>query len=239
MRTSQIAMLSAGGALVAGVLVLAVAGRLEIGAVEAGERPALGERVSREMALDGFTHVVVRRAWKVEIDRGDAFEVELVYPEGVEDDLEVEVRGGRLVLDYDGDWRSRGWFGGDGLELTARIVMPELAGVEIEGSGELELGTLTGERLAIDVSGAARVEADGGGYDALELNVGGAGHVDLSNMAFHDADVHLSGATNVELTMTGGVLSGTLSGVGNVRYRGTVAAERINVSGFGRVVAVD
>lgn len=239
MRTSQVAMLSAGGLLVGGVLVLAVAGRMGLGDAEAGEQVALGERVTREFARDGFTGVVVRGAWTIELEQGDAFRVELEFPEGIEDRLGVEVRGGQLVLDSDDGGTRRGWFGGDRLDLTARIVMPALANVEIAGSGELRMNGFSGERLELEVAGAANIEASTGRYTELNLDVSGAGRVEMSQMEFRDARVDLSGAANVELTMSGGDLSGSLSGVGNIRYHGSVASERVNVSGFGRVLAVN
>lgn len=240
MRTSQKVMLSAGIVLVGVVLVLAVAGRLGLGSVAADERIELGDRTTRTMALDGFTGVVVRGAWTVAITRGDAFRVELEFPEGIEDRLEVEVRGDRLVLDSE-DSAAYRWslFGGNKLDLAARIVMPTLSQVEIAGSGELDLSGFSGDRLSLNVAGAANVEAVSGRYEALALDVSGAGRVDMAGMEFHDAHVVLSGAADVAVTMTGGVLSGSLSGVGNVRYHGTVSAERVSISGFGRVEAAN
>jgi hypothetical protein len=240
MRASQIAVLAAAGALVGGMLVVAVAGRVGLGSAAAGERVELGERVTREWPLDDFTAVVVRGAWTIDLEQGDAFRVELEYPEGIEERLEVEVRGGRLVLDSEDRGRPRwGWFGGEHLDLTARIVMPSLTGVEIAGSGDLHLAGFSGERLALEVAGAANVETGAGRYDALDLDVSGAGRVEMSEMVFRDAAVNLSGAADVVLRMSGGVLSGSLSGVGNIRYHGTVSAERVNVSGFGRVEPIN
>jgi hypothetical protein len=233
-------MLSAAGALVGGVLAIAVAGRVGLGSAVADERIDLGQRVTRESALDGFTALEVRGAWTIEIEQGDAFRIELEFPEGIEDRLEVEVRGGRLVLDSEDSGVPRwGWFGGERLDLTARIVMPSLTGVEIAGSGELRLDGFSGERLAIEVAGAANVETGTGRYDELDLDVSGAGRVEMSEMEFRDAAVDLSGAANVVLRMSGGVLSGSLSGVGNIRYHGSVSAERVNVSGFGRVEPIN
>lgn len=240
MRTSQIAMLAAGGVLVGGVLVLAVAGRLGAGPVEPGERRELGERVSRELALERFSSVVVSGSWSVQVEQGPAFSVTLSHPEGVQESLVADVRGEQLVLaSEDAAGPGWSWFGGQDLNLEARVVVPSLENIAIDGAGEVVLRGLSGERLAIAVAGAANVEGSGGRYDALDLDVSGAGRVELAGMEFRDANIDLSGAANVTLTMAGGVLSGSLSGVGRVEYFGTVQNERIVVSGFGRVEAMD
>lgn len=242
MRTSQIALLAGAGVLVTGMLVVAILGRAGLSAVSAGEPGGidsrdLGASTSRSLDLANFDSVVVHGAWTVEIVQGENWQVDLDYPEGLDSALEVTVSGGQLVLvaDEGASRRRWGWFGGHDNDLTARLVMPELVGVEVMGTSHLEFSGFEGDELAFDLSGAINLEGRNGRYSRLELAVSGAGHVDLQDVPVRDADVRLSGASMVELRMDGGVLSGDLSGVGAIHYRGDIQAQRVNVSGFGRV----
>jgi len=52
-----------------------------------------------------------------------------------------------------------------------------------------------------------------------------------------DARVDLNGAGDIRLQMNGGVLDGSLEGMGNIVYSGVVSEERIRIDGLGRVRA--
>jgi hypothetical protein len=239
MRTSQIAMLSAAGGLALVVIVLAGVGRSGMSDARGATRD-FGDRVTRQVDRRDFDALEVRGAWEIELEQGDGWRVELSFPENIEDDVIAEIRDGRLVLDWqDSNTGSRWLWFGERPRLSASIVMPELTDIDVAGTGDIEISGFSGERLELEISGAANAVGRDGRYERLELDVGGAGRVDLRRMAFRDADVNLSGASNIEITMDGGVLSGSLSGVGNVRYHGEVASESVNVSGLGRVQRAD
>lgn len=249
MRDSQIAVAGALGLLVLGVFVVVGGLRLVLGGLPAklgvgGDRsgaaadsrpaPGSGPAVDRRLALDGFDGVDVRTPMEVELIRGDGWNVELSYPEGSADELDVSVENRTLVLGSSEEGRPWRWFGGGG-HYHARIVMPALERVDISRAGTVSLAGFEGDSLDINVAGAAKVEGRGGHYDKLTLTGRGAADFDLESMPVVDAQVHLDGASNVRLTMDGGVLSGTLSGVGNIEYAGNVEDERVDVSGFGTV----
>jgi hypothetical protein len=117
--------------------------------------------------------------------------------------------------------------------------MPALEGVDLSGASELALSGFSGTKLDITASGATEIDASGGSYRDLTLIVSGAGNVDLSEIVVDDARVVLSGAGDIKLNMNGGELSGTVSGAGHIRYRGTVREENVVTSGFSSVDAVD
>jgi hypothetical protein len=235
MRTSQIALLSAAGAVVAGVFAVTALSRFGLTAAPAAAE--LDDRVSRNLNLSDFDSLAVQGSWGIEIVRGERWQVELSYPEGLQDDFVAEVRAGRLVLEANGRTAARqwGWFGGHDTSAKARVIMPALARVEIMGTSEMEFRGFDGAALELDVSGAVNVDGHDSRYDRLDLNVSGAGRIGLEGVAVRDADVNLSGASLVVLTLDGGVLSGELSGVGTIIYHGEIQAQRVNVSGFGRV----
>jgi Putative auto-transporter adhesin, head GIN domain len=249
MRDSQIAVAGALGLLVLGVFVVVAALRFALGGLPAtlgiggdhsgpaaGSAPAVGAgpAAERRLELDGFDGVDIRSPVEVELIRGDDWNVELSHPEGAANGLDVGVENRTLVIGPREGSRPRRWFG-QGSHYHARIVMPKLERIDISRAGTVSLTGFDGESLDINVAGAAKVEAHGGRYDKLRLTGRGAGDFELQSMPVVDAEVHLEGASNVRLTMDGGVLSGTLSGVGNIEYAGNVEDERVQVSGFGTV----
>lgn len=213
----------------------------ETGGETGGTAPiSFSNLTTRNYNLKGFSGITFIGSWEVDLEQGDNWQVEVGYPEALENSMRVTVEGDKLVLDPGRRGRHRwnwSWWSGvkNQSRLTARIVMPELDALNITGASDMDMSGFEGERLDITVSGAGNIEGDDGYYQELSLTVSGAGNVDMRHMTFVDAQVALSGAGNVELGMDGGVLSGNLSGFGNIEYYGTVSEEKVRVSGFGRV----
>lgn len=250
MRKSHIAMLAAVGAVLLLITAAVIAARMIVAQIEgsepAGEESARAQRseqsapASERPNLSGFDRIDARGSWRITLTQGTEFGVALTYPENFAERMRVRVEADRLVLAYQGSrgWRFPWWpnanFGDDG-EFTATIVMPDLTAADLSGAAQLDLSGFSGELLEIKASGAAEINGSDGRYDELSLVVSGAGDVDLEGVTVTDARVVLSGAGEVTLTMDGGTLSGTISGAGEVKYRGTVSDENIVTSGFSSV----
>ena len=230
MRTSQKVLL--GG--LAFIMVLMFAGVLGVRSIV---NQFLGEEARADvgafMPLDlelspdlvGFDRLLIRSAWDIEVVQGNDWRVEISVPDEVEQRLNVGVNDGRLVLDIrreDGPW----WLNNRSSGHHARITMPSLAGIDVQGAANIALDEFSGESLDISIAGAANIESDGGRFRQLDLTIGGAGNVDLHDIALRDARVSLSGAYNVELTMNGGELAGQISGLGRLEYGGDVSRIR-------------
>ena len=233
MKQSQIAVLSVCGA-VAG-LIIVIAGVARVALPQVSETTP-GEHVSGSRDLTGFSGIEIEGSWQVNVTRGDDWQVELSYPENREDEFDVSVRRGRLILDR----RSSGrWWGGDEAPIRADIIMPALEELELAGAGQVNLSGFEGPRLEVDIAGAVHLEGRDGRYDELELSVAGASKIDLRGIVVTDADVDLAGASHVTLAMGGGALSGSLAGAGQIEYYGSVSEQDIDIAGFGRVNHVE
>ena len=230
------------------VVVLVGLGRMAFSRAEAGKPGSTaqidyGMQTTRNFDLKDFRSISFVGSWKVHLDQGDAWQVELTYPKGVEEDMKVRREGDVLVLDpgsrsrHNWNWN---WWGGDrNRTMTAHIVMPKLDALQITGASDMDLAGFEGDKLDITISGAGNIDGERGKYKNLNLIMSGAGNVDMRHMMFTDAQVILSGAGNVQLGMDGGVLSGNLSGFGKIEYTGQVSDNRIHISGFGKVSRKD
>ena len=228
MKRSQIALLSVGGVLAGVVIALVVSARvaLDHGATE----HVNAEAIAGGAGLRGFHGVEVAGRWRVNISRGDDWQVDLSYPDALENRVKVHVTRDRLRLGLESD----SWWNDSDLP-SADIVMPELEEVDVRGAAVLEMSGFRGRRLGIDIAGASRLEGHDGRYDELDLSVAGASDIDLHGIAVTDAHVDLAGASKVTLTMSGGTLTGSVAGAGSIEYHGTVATESVRVSGVGGV----
>lgn len=243
MRKSNIALLSALGVLALIVVVCVGLGRIAVSRMMSGEGERIAVDFSNKMSMnfdvEDFRGITLMGAWEVDMEQGEDWEVELTFPKDLEDYLEVETRGDQLILNPGSrgrhTWGWKWWGQKQNMRLSARITMPELQELNIAGASDVDMSGFDGNHLTITISGAGNIEGNDGRYDDLTLTMSGAGNVDFRDMEFKDAQVILTGAGNVELGMDGGVLSGNLSGFGNIEYYGSVRDERVHVSGFGKV----
>ncbi len=248
MRKSSIVMLSVLGVLALITVLLVGLGRIAFSRVSSGhdsEQNRIDYRSDAEkhIELKNFRGVTFIGNWKVDMEQGDNWRVDLDYPGDLAEDVRIEIRGDQLILDPgtsgSGHWNWKWWEMEGNKRFSARIVMPELDVLNITGASDLEFKGFRGDNLRITISGAGNIEGEDGSYEELNLIMSGAGNVDMHDMAFDNAEVILSGAGNVSLGMNGGTLSGNLSGFGTIEYFGTVSDERVNVSGFGKVKRKD
>jgi hypothetical protein len=245
MKKSQIAVLSAAGVLVLVVAAAVIVARIMIAQIDAGDysgrippAPDSGQPgVTGDLDLTGFSRIDARGHWQIMLERGADWDVSLSYPESMRDRLRVRVDGDRLVLGYRGGSGFR-WFGNDE-SVTARIVLPELSAVDLAGAGTIDMTGFNGDQLTINASGASEIKGHDGRYEDLNIIVSGAGDVNLTDMPAVNARVVLSGAGQVTLTMDGGTLGGTVSGVGQIKYHGTVSEQNVVTSGFSSVEPLD
>jgi hypothetical protein len=236
MKRSQIAVLSLLGLIALIMLVLMGIGRVAVGKTvdfNPEDRPggwdSSGADASRTLDLTGFDSVVVEGAWIVQINQDETYAVEIRYPSKMEDQLLVDVRGNDLILD------TRDWRGRSGEDLIAEISMPALSEIRIEGAADASFSGFNEKSMDVIIGGAASIK----GYDTevtnLTVRLQGLGQIDLAGVQSVNAEVDLEGAGEIRLYMDGGVLDGSLEGLGSIVYSGIVSEENIKVDGFGKV----
>ncbi len=236
MKKSHIAMLAAAGFIVVLMLIMMGLGRMAIGKsldVKPGEKSVdwsfSGNEISETLDLKGFDSVVVEGSWTVRINRSDEFSTTLFYPSEMEDNIHVQVRANQLVLGTN-DWR-----GHSDTDLKAEIHLPSLTEIRVEGAADIIFNGFDEEKMSLDIDGAANIVGNDSSVRNLSVNLDGLGRVDMTGVQAVNARVDLNGAGDIRLKMKGGVLDGSLDGMGNIVYSGTVSDEDISVEGLGRV----
>ncbi|MDC7232888.1 MAG: DUF2807 domain-containing protein [Spirochaetales bacterium] len=179
--------------------------------------------------IDGFDEITFMGAWEVDITRGSSYEVTVEGPGNLLGEVEFKQTGSKLTVRND----FKPTFGSEGFHI--RITLPELKGIVIDGGADLSLDGFTGETLNVSLLGAGRIRAFDSRYENLKVVCAGAGQLDLTDLESRNAEMNLSGAGEVLLNMNGGELSGSLSGMGSIKYKGRIGKESIRVSGLGEV----
>lgn len=103
--------------------------------------------------------------------------------------------------------------------------------VGMSGAGQFELAGLTADSVDINLSGLGEIKL-AGEADQATIVISGAGPVQAYELKARTAAISISGLGNAELWVTE-MLTGTISGAGNVSYYGNPQAET-STSGLGR-----
>jgi len=226
MRNSQRALVGA----LALIVVVMVAGTLWVRLTAEPVPELTGQRTSSAYDHTGFDGIEISGQWRVDVERGDTWSVAVDVPAELSEDVEVELRGDRLSLGFQGGW-CVGCFR-EGLELKATITMPELESLDMSGASFVTFSGFEGSNLSLDLSGSGQIRGEASRFDALALDMSGAASVELGDVPVRDAEVDVSGAGKVTLLMAGGRLTGDMSGAANLEYSGTVSVEDVDKSGM-------
>ena len=200
-----------------------------------------------ERAVKDFTNVALLGAIDLEISQGADFSVHL---EASAEDLSkvtTIVKAGELTISCH-DPNAKGYECG---EVTARVVLPLLAGIvlsgaggvkgmtpfantsfaiDLKGSGDIDLRLELAGKLATSITGSGDVKLSGKG-DLMDVKVAGSGVMRAGSFATREALVAITGSGDVELDASES-LTVEIKGSGDVRYSGTATlTESIKGSG--------
>jgi hypothetical protein len=122
-------------------------------------------------------------------------------------------------------------------QLTVYTNSRQLDGARLTGSGQIVSEGLYSEEIRLTVAGSGNIRLSGTGNHA-SCRIAGSGNVDISDYPVLSADCIIAGSGTV-LAFTNEELTATVSGSGNIRYRGKPSKTNIRVAGFGNVKAIE
>ena len=199
-----------------------------------------------------FDEIQMRLGGKVFVTQGDKNEVILEGDEDYLDDIETEVKSGRLIIK---DRRERSWkFWDRGSDrLTVYITIKEFKGAYVSGSGDIIgqskftvddfTASVSGSgdiELAVEadyvssrISGAGNIEFSGKSNKA-KLSISGSGKYFAEKMVVGDYNISMSGSGRGSVNVEG-ELDVRISGSGKVYYMGNPTGVNSSVAGSGTV----
>ena len=109
--------------------------------------------------------------------------------------------------------------------------------MNIAGSGFLAADSLYCERVTLNISGSGSVNLNGvSTYSKFKIS--GSGKIDALQFSSLEANTHISGSGNIKL-WAGSKLKATISGSGNIQYKGYPEIEDMKVSGSGCISRIE
>jgi hypothetical protein len=224
---------------------------LLLGPVLAHAQPQAQPPEGRIYAPGPFDSVVLDGAGQVRLVQADRDEVFVMGDAQAQEDVDIRVKNGRLVIDLPGSWKF--WNNGNGAQVEVRV--RHLSRLTLSGANDvIAAGPITGDQLTVNMagSGVARFEqlqvgklnfeisgaGEGqlaGKVDQLRLSVSGKGKIGAEQLRTDGASVSISGVGNAVL-WTVHTLNVQISGAGHVDYWGQPTVRK-SISGFGSVEA--
>lgn len=199
-----------------------------------------------------FDEIQMRLGGKVFVIQGDKNEVILEGDEDYLDDIETEVRSGRLIIK---DRRESSWkFWSRGTDrLTVYVTIKDFKGAYVSGSGDIiGKSTFATEEFTASISGSGDIELDveadyvssrisgsgniefAGKSNKTKLSISGSGKYFAEKMVVGDYNISMSGSGRASVNVEG-ELDVRISGSGKVYYMGKPTGVNSSVAGSGTV----
>jgi len=202
--------------------------------------------ISENREVDKFTQIQFSGVYQVILKAGDRPNIEVETDENLQEYIEVDQHGKRVIVTTTNRIRSR-----DGIKIY--VTYTDLNNIEIGGVATIESdGPIVTDMLELEISGAGSVDLE---IDAQELELrisgasaiqlrgqvvvqtirmSGAGDLEAYDLVSKYCKIDISGIGSAEIYVED-ELEANISGVGGISYRGNPKKVRDNVSGLGKI----
>ncbi len=185
-----------------------------------------GDLQTETRDVDNFKRVKLKGSFDVFITVGKKQSVTVTFDDNLLELVETEVQGKTLILDTEGNFRSK-------RSCKIEITVPELEYVKLSGSGDIIIEELDEDFFEYQLSGSGDISAEGRVKD-LELHLSGSGDIDTRNLIADDVYAKISGSGGIKVYAKNS-LDGKVSGSGDIVYYGNPKHVNNKVSGSGSI----
>jgi hypothetical protein len=214
---------------------------------------------AQKREVGSFTGVKISGSIELILSQGP--ESTVAISAGDESDIEkivTEVRGGILYIELKDrkNWWNDQW-NTMNKKFKAYVSAPDFRSIESAGSGSIQIvGILKGDDLELEVAGSGNIKGAievenlemvqsgssnirlSGKATKAAFNCSGSGNIQSPDLIIDYCDVNISGSGHADLTVEK-ELSGSLSGSGNIRYKGNAEITEKSISGVGKIRKVN
>jgi len=153
-----------------------------------------GNVVSQERTASDFYNVILDGVGDVNIHNAENYRVTVTTDSNIQDIITITVNGNNLHID--GKKTNNGF---SPTKLVIDVYLPEIKSIELNGVGNI--GIINGKE------------------SNLEIKLSGVGNINGQNYEAENVSISLSGVGDIRTWATKN-LTGSISGVGNVLYKG-------------------
>ena len=179
--------------------------------------------VTKKINISTFKSIEVGSFFEVELVPSNSYSIEVTCDSDLEEKLNVAVKGSTLVVTMKNGVSSNNGlkraFGKKVPVLRAKVTVPTLDGIELNGSAELTIaGDIKTNRLEIDLSGSSELT--------------------MSNVIASEVDIDASGSTSIQSTVQSSTVEVETSGSADVNLVGSANDLIIESSGSSSIKAL-
>lgn len=208
-----------------------------------------GKVITETRTVGNFTRLDLSSFSNVNLAQGQPLAVSVEGEDNILPLIETKVSGSTLTISAKTNASFR-----TTRDLIVHITVPELNGIQIKGSGNVEIDGLTSTSLELGIAGSGNIQIHSLQADSLAASIDGSGGITISSGKCASQTFRSNGSGNyqaaglesdkVTATLNGSgngtvwvtdSLSASLSGSGNLQYYGTPGLDQ-SASGSGRVV---
>jgi hypothetical protein len=220
------------------VLMGVAAAAMVAGGCSRGRAEDGGPATQKTFQVGSFQQIVVGGPYDVDVHTGGNPSVSASGPQKLIDNMSVEVRGDRLVIEpehhgfFNWGWGTNGSAKVDVTvpSLTAAkiagsggITVDKIQGDSFEGavagSGDLTLNALQVKQLKLAIAGSGDLRAVSGQAAAAEYTIAGSGDLDARGVQAQAAAAKIMGSGSIKAHATG-TADATIMGSGDINISG-------------------
>ena len=209
-----------------------------------------GPIVTQDRILNNYSGVNLRCNAEL-IFREDAnYSIKIMAQQNILDAMITEVEGSNLVIRYKNDVQVSSHeritimvtgpaanslrISGIGNIKTLDPIHPTILDLDISGSGNINLNSVTTNYISANISGSGNIIIGGGSSGEEKLNISGSGNMNLADIITNRVTTNTSGSGTTRVNATQ-LLDVTISGSGSVYYKGNPAINT-HTSGSGSII---
>lgn len=206
-----------------------------------------GEVVQRTLDLQSFNEVEANGDFKVYITQGPTQHVEVKGEPNILNELKTDVANNKWSIGYNSCIRRSKavevyitmpevrslYLNGSGLINSQNVIMATELPVTVNGSGKIDLD-LTAAKVITRITGSGEINLQGEA-PLHHVSISGSGKAKAYDLVADNVTVNISGSGLTEVTATD-ALDVSITGSGEVYYKGNPATVNKSVSGSGKVV---
>jgi len=171
-----------------------------------------GDIVTKTLTLSDFDAIQNNNSINVVINQGETQEVRVEGHQNIIDRLKLDVSDKTWKIDLlRGNYRN--------IELTVYITIPTLTSVNLNGSGNVEIGSFQ------DLT-------------SLQLEINGSGNIEnTDNITSQNISIDIAGSGSCKLNAISTKLETSISGSGDISLSGTITNQIVEIIGSGKYLA--
>ncbi len=187
-----------------------------------------GKVTSEQREVAEFTAVELAGSADVNILLGNAQSVNVQSDDNIVPLIETKVVNGKLYIStkpLTNITTSNG--------IVVTVVMKSLQRLTLSGSGNMNVGEMTGPELAVELPGSGNIRVVGKA-DRVKVSLAGSGNVFCDSLTASDATVRLNGSGNVKVYAAKSI-DASILGSGSIQYSGEPAQVTKSITGSGSI----